>query len=333
MHTPERIFATLNAFQTTRALEAAIKLNIFTAIDDSANSVPAIAKVCEAPERSTRILLDYLVIIQFLVKSSGRYSLTEESKIFLSRKSPAYLGSMIGFLNHETLMRGFDELASVVRRGGTELAGGGTVEDENPVWVDFAKAMAPMMVPAAGAIAKLLEFPKDRSLKVLDLAAGHGVFGIEIAKQFPNAEITALDWSSVLAVAKENAEKAKVGDRYKLVPGSAFDVAFPEKYDVILITNFLHHFDVPTCTSFLKKVNAALAPGGKAVTLEFVPNDDRISPPAEAAFSLIMLATTPSGDAYPFRELQGMFEAAGFMNNELHALVDAPQHVIVSSKE
>ena len=52
--------------------------------------------------------------------------------------------------------------------------------------------------------------------------------------------------------------------------------------------------------------------GGRAVTLEFVPNEDRISPPDAAGFSLMMLAATPSGDAYTFSELDRMLRNAGF---------------------
>ncbi len=63
-----------------------------------------------------------------------------------------------------------------------------------------------------------------------------------------------------------------------MLPGSAFDVEFGGPYDTVLLTNFLHHFDKPTCVSLLKKVRASLKPGGKAATLEFVPNEDRVSP-------------------------------------------------------
>jgi cyclopropane fatty-acyl-phospholipid synthase-like methyltransferase len=153
-----------------------------------------------------------------------------------------------------------------------------------------------------------------------------------VAKAFPKAEIYALDWKNVLTVATENAEKFGVADRYNLIPGSAFDADLGNDYDVVLVTNFLHHFDAETCTSFMRKVYDALNDGGKAMTLEFVPNDDRISPPAEALFSLIMLAATPAGDAYTFAELCEMFEAAGFTRNEHIPLVPLPQHLLVSMK-
>jgi predicted methyltransferase len=88
-----------------------------------------------------------------------------------------------------------------------------------------------------------------------------------------------------------------VADRYHLLPGSAFETDFGIGYDLVLIANFLHHFDPPTCTAFMRKVHTALKPGGRAAIAEFVPNPDRLTPPTAAAFSMMMLATTPAGDA------------------------------------
>src|SRR6185312_1568283 len=121
--------------------------------------------------------------------------------------------------------------------------------------------------------------------EVLDIAAGHGLFGIAVATQNPAARITAVDWAPVLRVAAANAVRAGVQDRFTERPGSAFDVDFGGPYDAVLLTNFLHHFDPPTCVGLLKKVHAALRPGGRAATLEFVPNEDRVSPPIPASFS------------------------------------------------
>jgi hypothetical protein len=89
-----------------------------------------------------------------------------------------------------------------------------------------------------------------------------------------------------------------VADRYHLLPGSAFGTDFGSGYDLVLIANFLHHFDPPTCTTFMRKVHTALKPGGRAAIAELVPNPDRVTPPTAAAFSMMMLATTPAGDAY-----------------------------------
>jgi ubiquinone/menaquinone biosynthesis C-methylase UbiE len=189
--------------------------------------------------------------------------------------------------------------------------------------------MAPITVPSANAIAGLL--PANGPLKILDLAAGHGMYGINIVRLNPDAEITALDWASVLEVARENAEKAGVSARYRTIAGSAFDVEFGSDYDAILVTNFLHHFDAPTNEQLLRKVHAALKPGGKAVTLEFVPDGDRVSPRIPARFAVTMLFTTQHGDAYTFRELDAMLRNAGFRSSVQH-VIETQQSVIVSTK-
>src|SRR6185437_13562043 len=120
-------------------------------------------------------------------------------------------------------------------------------------------------------------------------------------------------------VAAENARRAGVADRYTLLPGSAFDLPWGGPYDIVLLTNFLHHFDVSTCEQLAARAYAALAPGGRALTLDFIPEPDRVTPPATAGFALVMLATTARGDAYTFAELEGVFARSGFERSEFHA--------------
>jgi hypothetical protein len=329
---PQLFFQTINAYQRTEALKAAIELEAFTAIGEGNSTAREIAKRCETSERGMRILCDFLVIMGFLNKEGDRYGLTQDSAIFLDKRSPAYLGGSIDFISSPVLTDGFKNFAEAVRKGGTTVAGGGTVAPENPIWVKFARAMAPMIAMPAELMAKLIDPTADGKLKVLDIAAGHGFFGIAFARNNSQAEIVALDWPQVLEVAKENARAAGLADRYSTIEGSAFDVDYGSGYDLILLTNFLHHFDPQTCETLLRKVHAALAEGGRAITLEFVPNEDRISPPDAAAFSVMMLGSTPSGDAYTFTELERMFANAGFAGSEIHALPPSIQHVVISTK-
>lgn len=326
----EIVLDTLFAYQRSAALKSAIDLDVFTAIDAGDQTTSAIGARCGAAERGIRILCDYLSTIGLLTKSDGTYQLTPESAAFLSKRSPAYLGTTARFLLRPELRSDFDNLTEAVRRGGVPPSGDNIVSDENPIWVEFARSMGPMMVPAAHAIADLVAGPSG-TLKVLDIAAGHGLFGITIAQRNPRARIVAVDWPSVLAVASEHARAAQVEDRYQMLPGDAFKVDFPEGFDVALVTNFLHHFNPSTCEGFLKRVNAALTPGGRLVVLEFVPNADRVSPPFPARFSLTMLAETPGGDAYTFTELQQQLEGAGFRNISAHGL-PTPQTVLMAEK-
>jgi SAM-dependent methyltransferase len=319
MPSADIVFDTLFAYQRSAALKAAIDLELFTVIDDGARTAAAIAKQSAASDRGIRILCDYLTIIGLLAKTGDTYGLTPESAAFLSKRSPTYLGTTAGFLVRPELKQNFDDLTATVRRGGVAPAGN-TVADENPIWVEFARAMVPMVMPAAHAIAGLVGGDSGGPLRVLDIAAGHGMFGVTMAQRNPRAEIVAVDWEAVLSVALENATAAGVRDRFKTLAGDAFKVDFGGPYDVALVTNFLHHFDPATCTGFLRKVHAALKPGGQVALLEFVPNPDRVSPPMAAAFSLTMLAGTPAGDAYTLAELQQQLGDAGFGSVSAHGL-------------
>jgi len=329
---PTLFFNTINAYQRTAALKTAVELDVFTVLAGGVSSIAELAHQCSASERGLRILCDYLVIIGFLTKEGETYHLTPDSAVFLDSRSPAYMGKTIEFLLDPMIMNGFYQLTAAVRQGGTGMSAEGTLAPEHPVWVQFAKAMAPMMVMPAQLLAQLVDPEANQPLKVLDIAASHGVFGITLAQRNPKAVVVGVDWAPVVRLAEENAQAAGLGDRYCTVPGSAFEVDYGSDYDVVLLPNFLHHFDEITCEQLLKKIYTALASNGRVVTLEFIPNDDRVSPPEAAAFSLTMLSSTPKGDAYTFADYEQMFHRAGFPRNELHPLPPAVQQVIISYK-
>lgn len=329
---PVLFFETANAFQRTEALKAAVELELFTHLANGNTTVEKLAGVCGANPRGVRILADYLVIIGFLAKEGGEYRLTPDAQVFLNRQSPAYLGGVFEFLHTPMIRDCFANLTAAVRKGGTAVSAEGTVSHDNPVWVAFALAMGPLMRMPADLLAGLVGGETSQPLRVLDVAAGHGLFGLAIATRYPNSHVTALDWPNVLAVAEENAKAAGVSDRYTSLAGSAFDVDWGGPYDLVLFTNFLHHFDLPTNVSLARRAYAALTPGGRLMTLEFIPEADRVTPPATATFALTMLATTAKGDAYTFAEYESVFAQAGFTQSEFHPLPPSTQQAVISYK-
>ena len=328
---PDAFFDALQAYQRTAALRAGIELELFTAIGEGAGTVDAIAARCKSSTRGTRMLCDFLTVIGLIAKTGDRYALTPDSNVFLNKHSPMYLGGITSFMNTPAITRNFDSLAATVRRG-TIAPGEDTVSTENPVWEEFARAMVPLMMGPAKAIAAALDVANAGPIRVLDLAAGHGIFGIVLAQQNPAAEIVALDWPNVLKVASEHAAAMGVGARHRTIAGDAFTADFGAGYDVALVTNFLHHFDAPTCTAFLRKVAAAVKPGGRVVVLEWVPNDDRVSPPAAAAFVVHMLVGTAAGDAFTLPEYRTMLDAAGLRVQAVRPVPPSPMTIIVATK-
>ena len=330
---PAIVFDTLMAYRRSFALKAAIELGIFRAVGEGPGDLASLARQVNASERGTRILCDFLVTNGLLQKENGHYRHTPESAAFLDPASPSCLESISRFLSNPELHDPYQHLAEIVRTGKTVLPGDGAVNPENPVWVEFAQSMAPMMAMLAAPLGQIALEGRTGPMRVLDIAAGHGLFGIAVAKQNPQAHVTGLDWAPVLEVALENARKAGVQDRYDMLPGSAFEANFGGPYDIVLLTNFLHHFDQDTCVALLKKVREALKPDGTVVTLEFVPNEDRVSPPMPATFALTMLTATVGGDAYTYNDLAQMHQRAGFTKGvQAHPVMMSPHTALIAKK-
>ncbi|MGC4049930.1 MAG: methyltransferase dimerization domain-containing protein [Paludibaculum sp.] len=180
---PGLIFENLNAHQRSAALRTAIELDLFRAVGQGPADALTLAARCSASPRGIRILCDFLVIMGLLQKSDGIYSHTSTSALFLDPNSPSSLHSTARFLGLAEMKASYDNLTEVVRTGRTSLPGEGTVEPDNPVWVEFAHSMAPMMGPLAGPLGTVVLEGRTGPLRILDIAAGHGLFGIEIAKK------------------------------------------------------------------------------------------------------------------------------------------------------
>jgi len=329
---PTLPYDALTGYQRTAALKTAIDLDVFTAIGEGADTTAALAARCKAAERGVRALCDRLVADGLISRDGARHALTPTAAAFLDRRSPAYVGSAATFLTSSLVTEAFAHLTEAVRRGGTAIGEQGTLSADHPIWVEFARSMAPVAGMSAMLLANVLEATRAPRWRVLDIAAGHGMFGITLARENPNATVVALDWKNVLTVAEENAAAAGVRDRFRTIPGSAFEVDWGTGYDLVLLPNFLHHFDPPTCEQLLRRAHAALAPEGRVVIVEFIPDEDRSGPPEALSFALVMLATTPSGDAYTFREYEKMLRAAGFSQSTLHDLRPSPNRVIVARR-
>ena len=332
---PELFLKAVMAYRDSAAVKGAVELDVFTALTQGSNTAEALAGHCRADTRGMRILCDYLCVMGLLEKSGSNYSLTQDSAVFLDRNSPAYMGDIVNFLLDPFFIRDIGDVASAVRKGGVATSAAGSDVPGHPMWVTFAKSMTGLNSLPAGMLADLVcaglaATDAGEQVKVLDIAAGSGIFGITLAQKHPQAEISAVDWANVLEVAQENADNAGLSQRYKTIPGSAFEVDTGTGYRVILLCNFLHHFDAATCSEFLSRMGDALTADGKVYTLEFVPNEDRISPPFVAGFDLHMLRQTPAGDTYTAAEYEEIFAAAGLEVDAVTPLTGTAYTVVIA---
>jgi hypothetical protein len=329
---PYKLFDFFNSAYRIAALRAAIELDLFTAVGEGAVTVQQLAPRLQAAERGTRILCDTVAAMGFLRKTDGRYSLTEEAAAYLDRRSPCYMGDLGVMSMNAAAWPHLDKPAEAVRAGGAVTGDDADMEKESPDWAGFARAIAPMMIPVAESAAAVL-LAQGTAGNVLEIGAGHALFGIAIARQSAKTRLTALDWPGVLTVACANADRAGILNRFDTIPGNAFAVPLGSGYDLVVAANFLHMFGKTAISGLLRKIRAALVPQGRFTMIDFVVNDDRVSPQISAIFAMIMLTATRDGDAYTFAELESMCLAAGFVRCSLQTLGDFEQRVVIAEVE
>jgi len=298
------------SYQKTAAMTAAIKLDLFTIIGDNCLTAGQISDAAGSSLRGIRILCDFLCVIGLLEKNGVVYRLSADARMFLDRKSPYCLADITDFLAApETVSLVMNDPASYVLKGGA--TGLSNISPDNPVWLKFALAMVPFASVTAKRTAAYISNRGMQPRRVLDIAAGHGLFGIAVANVIETASITAIDFSNVLEIARRNADSAGLHDRYGTINGNVFEVEWDGKYDLILLPDILHHFDMNKCICLLNKSKESLSAGGAVFVIDIMPNSDRISSPEQAAFAFLMLATTPDGDAYSCDDYGTMAKQAG----------------------
>jgi SAM-dependent methyltransferase len=229
---------------------------------------------------------------------------------------------------HSAAWPHLDKPSEAVRTGGA-VSDEGDMNQELPDWPDFARAIAPMMSPVADSAAAALVTHRQ-PLNVLEIGAGHAEFGIALAAQHPHSALTVLDWPGVLAVAAQNAARAGIADRLRTIPGNAFAVDLGAGYDLVIAANFLHMFGKAEIFRLLERIHAALVPGGRFAMIDFIVNEDRVSPEISAVFAMVMLTATREGDVYTFPELEAMCLRAGFVRCFLHPLGEFEQRMVVA---
>jgi 2-polyprenyl-3-methyl-5-hydroxy-6-metoxy-1,4-benzoquinol methylase len=323
---PDLFMDAVLAFQQTAAIKAALELDLFTEIAKGNITAERLAQATGAAVRGVRILCDYLTVRGHLEKHDHQFRLTPSTAAFLDRSAPSWIGDVVEFLAAPEMMGLFlGNPGAYVRNGGS--IGLANNAPDHPIWVKFARAMGRSRAPVARRAAS--ELAMSSPSKVLDVAAGHGMFGIAIAQAVTDAQITAIDWQAVLSVARENAEAAGVSGRYQTLEGNAFDTDWGGGFDLVLLANFLHQLDSDACVGLLRKARKSLVSTGRAVAVEFLPNEDRVSPRFPAMFAFQMLGSTPQGDAYTAREFEEMGCAAGFGKVIVKPLPPTPHSLVL----
>jgi 2-polyprenyl-3-methyl-5-hydroxy-6-metoxy-1,4-benzoquinol methylase len=203
-------------------------------------------------------------------------------------------------------------LPDVVREGRPAVAVNQEAEGTE-FFSQLVERIIPMSYPPAQKLGDHLKLAKTKNeIRVLDLAAGSGIWGIALAQKSPRVRVTAVDWAGMIPTTKRITEKFGVRDRFEYVEGDILQTNFGSGYDIATLGHILHSEGEERSRLLLKKTFRALKPGGTIAIAEWLVNDARTEPAPSLMFAVQMLVNTEKGDTFSFNEIKSWLEEAGF---------------------
>jgi ubiquinone/menaquinone biosynthesis C-methylase UbiE len=310
--TPERLMELSFAYAPPLIISAGVSNQVFDSLEDGAKTPEQVAEKTGASARALRILMNALAGLNLLKKDrQGKYSLTPESAAFLLSKNPGTHAGFFGTIAPQIISRWL-RLSDIVREGRPAVA-----VNQEPEGTEFftqlVERIIPMSYPPAQKLGDHLKLAKAKNeLRVLDLAAGSGIWGIALAQKSPRVRVTAVDWAGMIPTTKRITQQFGVGDRFNYVEGDILEANFGSGYDIATLGHILHSEGEERSRELLKKTFRALKSGGTIAIAEWLVNDDRTKPLPSLMFAVQMLVNTEKGDTFSFNEIKNWLEEAGF---------------------
>jgi SAM-dependent methyltransferase len=304
---------------------AAVEHRIFDLLEKGPKSAADVSRENGASMRGVRAIMNALTAFELLFKDNdGRYSLTPESANFLVRGKPGFIGR---FMQHgNTLIPKWLHLGEIVRTGRPAMA----VNQERE-GSEFFESFVEDLFTVGYAAARALAAAFPNAKRVLDLAAGSGVWSIPLAQNSKEVRVTAVDWPGVLPATKRMTERMGVAGQYELRAGDLHEADFGQGYDLAALGHILHSEGEARSRELLGKVFPALVPGGAIAIAEFIANENRSGPPLAMLFAVNMLVNTEEGDTFTVPEIFQWLAEAGFVDARLME-VPGPFPLILATK-
>lgn len=310
--TPERLMQMCWGFAPPLIIGAAIKHKLFDSLASGSLSAEELAQRTGTHPRAVRSIANALTALGLLSKDAKeRYALTPESDTFLVSQKPAFQGGIFKHIDTQLIPKWL-HINEILKTGKPPAS----VNQEGTgaeFFQNFVEDIFPMSYPAATGLGKALKLAESKSpVRVLDLAAGSGVWGIALAQQSPSVRVTAVDWPVVIPVTKRIATRFNVIDRFSFIEGDLNSVDFGGGHTLATLGHILHSEGPTKSKSLIQKTFKALAPGGQIGIAEFLSNDNRSGPANAAIFAVNMLVNTDDGDTFTVPEISGWLKEAGF---------------------
>ena len=316
---PQPLLDTHVAMLLARSVMEGTRLGVFEALAAGPLAAEDIAARCGCEPRATRKLLEALAGTEYLRLAAGRYALTPLARKWLLADAGHSLRDkmLLLFLEWDFIARTGDYV-----RTGRPLDFHAALTPEE--WGIYQRGIRATVSTWAPEVARRTPVPKGAK-DFLDIGGAHGLLSAAICRRHPGLRAVILDLPEAVEHAAPLLAREEMGDRVVHRAGNALtDDLGTEAWDVVFVSNLVHHFDDPTNRALTKRIAAALRPGGIFVLQELY----RPSSPGEegqigALLDLYFALTSRSG-TWSFQEMAAWQREAGLTPRKPIKLVTAP---------
>jgi predicted O-methyltransferase YrrM len=357
---PTALLEMATGFWVSKALMAAVELDIFTKLSGKLLTMHQIQELLDLPNRYAESFIMVLLSLGLLTwkkhetEGSLLYMNSGLADTYLVRGKSNYVGDFITMYD-KRLYKKWEGLTSAIKSGRfaaesshlthTERTPGSTLDDlYNQAMLGkekmkagsqmelemFVRAMYGEKISDAIALCQVYDFSKHR--KLIDLGGGPAVFSIQIVRNFSDISVLVIDTKPVCKIANEYIQRFNVQDRIKTKVLDFIKEDLPKGYDVIFMSHIVAGMSKRKNLSLLKKVYNSLPKRGTIIINEWLLDDDRTGPTLSALMGLNMVLETTEGKSYSFAEVSEMLTEAGFTDIEKKPISNSPGHVILGYK-
>lgn len=305
-----------------RAIQTALKLEIFEVLESAPLEEGALAEAVRADRRATALIANAMASLGLLEKRNNRYSLTEASRRYLLRSSADYFGGLILF--DEAIFQTWTNLEQTIRSGAparaTDMFQNRPEETER-----FIRAMDSLTRARGDPVYVADRLDLSRVSRLGDIGGGPGTYSVAMLRRWPHLRAAIYDLPATLEVARRilREREPEALERIELVRFDYLYDEIPARCGALFMSNIIHSEDETDNVQILRKCFRALEPGGMLIVKDHIMNADLTEPRAGAIFALYLLLTTRGRD-YSFDEVSRWLRDAGFVDVRHEALPSPP---------
>ena len=306
-----------------QAASTANDLGLFETLAERPYSAQGLATQLQLQERGLLALLDALESLGYVEVQNGRYQNSKMVQKWLIEDQNFDAQAMYLFWNAASRDL-TPHTAEVIRSGERPFDFYDWVEAD-PDLSEAYQRMLMMNAKMGGAdVIKHLKLP-DGKTSLLDVGGGHGTYTTLMCQKYSQLHGTILDSYAGLETGRRMAAEKNLAARITLQKGDMFKTDWGEGFDMILLFNVLHQFDIDMGARLLKKAYHALKPGGKVAVLDQITG--KIS--GSATNALIRLVALQyylfiDGRVFSQDDLTAMANEVGFGGIQFHKLQKLP---------